>query len=627
MAESEMQPAKGTVLVVDDEDTVRDIIARKLQSEGYDCVVATSGKQAVETAARQHFDLVLTDVKMPGMSGIEVLSQIATEHPDTGVVMITAVSDTQTAVEAMRLGAYDYVTKPFDLQALSMRVEKALEKRRLLQENKDYKLLLAEQALQESQQQYSALVENLADAVLVFQAAITWCNDKVEEVFGYTQDELMGKDASFLFSGSTNLSKFIEAVHDATREQKHFRGTNRVEKKDGSIVDIEFSISRIQEKDPPEFVAVARDITERRRMEEALRESEEKFRDLFENANDLIQSVDGNGRFAYVNRKWLETLGYTHEEVKELTLTDILREDQIPHCMENFKRVSQGESVSEMQSVFVSKNGLEIHVEGNVSPRMKDGELVETRGIFRDITERKEIERMKTEFTSNVSHELRTPLQSIMGFTKLILRGKVPVPEPHGEFLSIIDKQSEHLSTLINSLLDVSRIESGQFSIQKKPMSLKDMVHDVAQELSSLAQEKGIVIVEAISKTLPQVEADEKRLKQVMVNLLSNAVKFSNDGGEITVKAKVNDHALLVQVTDRGIGIPAEAIPHLFERFYQVDGSATRISAGTGLGLYICGQIVEAHGGRIWAESKPGEGSTFSFTVPLAINPAESNLQ
>jgi len=241
---------------------------------------------------------------------------------------------------------------------------------------------------------------------------------------------------------------------------------------------------------------------------------------------------------------------------------------------------------------------------------------------FRDITEHKQVEdklrelhRMKSELIANISHELRTPLHSIRGFAKLMLGGKVPDPETQKEFLTTIDKQSERLGTLIDSLLDMSRLESGRFQIQKQRLSIKDIIHETVESFYSLASEKGAVINEDIPVALPEIEADGERVRQVMVNLLSNAVKFSNGGGSVTVKGEVNCGELLVQVTDHGIGIPKEAMPHLFERFYRAPDSMAR--GGAGLGLYISEQIIEAHGGRIWAESKVGQGSTFSFSLPL----------
>jgi signal transduction histidine kinase/DNA-binding NarL/FixJ family response regulator len=241
---------------------------------------------------------------------------------------------------------------------------------------------------------------------------------------------------------------------------------------------------------------------------------------------------------------------------------------------------------------------------------------------LRDITERKEteeklrqIDRIKSEFLSNVSHELRTPLQSISGFTKLILDGKVSDPKTQQEFLQIIDSESQHLGNLINSLLDLSRLEFGRFQINKQLLPIRDTIVNSIKSFHSLARDKDVALSEYIPPKLPEIEVDGERLRQVVINLLSNAIKFSDPGGSVKVKAESHNGELLFQVTDQGIGIPEEAMQHLFERFYRAEDKLAR--GGTGLGLYISKQIIEAHGGHIWAESKTGEGSTFSFTLPL----------
>ena len=239
-----------------------------------------------------------------------------------------------------------------------------------------------------------------------------------------------------------------------------------------------------------------------------------------------------------------------------------------------------------------------------------------------DITERKnteeklrQIDRMKSEFLSNVSHELRTPLQSISGFTRLILRGEVPDPETQQEFLQIIDSESQHLNNLIDSLLDMSRLESGRFQINKQPLPIRETINDALKSFHTLAHEKNITLSEDMPAELPETEADGARLRQVVINLLSNAIKFSDPGGSVMVKVKSQNRELLFQCRDQGIGIPEAAMPHLFERFYRAEDKLSR--GGTGLGLYISKQIIEAHGGRIWVESEVGKGSTFSFTLPL----------
>ncbi len=228
-----------------------------------------------------------------------------------------------------------------------------------------------------------------------------------------------------------------------------------------------------------------------------------------------------------------------------------------------------------------------------------------------------EVDRLKGEFIANTSHELRTPLQSIIGFTKLLLSGRVSDPQKQDEFLKIIEGQGEHLVMLIDDLIDVQRLESGRFHVDKSDIRIDEIIADAVHELSRLASEKHIEIDMEVAVSLPDMEADSMRIKQVVVNLLSNAIKFSEDGGKIWLKAAQQKGNILVQVMDEGIGIPKAATHRIFDRFHQVDGSPTRKAQGTGLGLYIVKQIVKAHGGRVWVESDVGKGSTFYFTLPV----------
>ncbi|MCZ6789990.1 MAG: ATP-binding protein [Chloroflexi bacterium] len=241
--------------------------------------------------------------------------------------------------------------------------------------------------------------------------------------------------------------------------------------------------------------------------------------------------------------------------------------------------------------------------------------------VVHDVTRERELDQMKSDFLANASHELRTPLHSIKGFIKLLLDDNGPDPETRKEFLGIIKEQSEHLGSLVDDLLHVSRIDAGHLELRQERLLVDNLIHKTAQKLSNMASDEGIEFKIDVPSPLTAIEGDEDRLMQVLTNLLHNAIKFSPDGGEVTVRARVNDRELLVQVADRGIGIPEEAIPRLFDRFYQVDGSMTRSAGGSGLGLYISKQIVEAHGGRIWADSIVGEGTAFSFTVPLETCP------
>ncbi len=364
----------------------------------------------------------------------------------------------------------------------------------------------------------------------------------------------------------------------------------------------------------------------RRQAEEALQQSEENFRALAENSSNAISitysSGRDTGRRVYVNSRLTELTGYTEDELLNLPLMEIVHTSERDRVADIRKRRLAGGPIPQRyETTLTTKDGKSTPVEATSTRTVWQGRPA-FMTVLRDITERKraeeasrELDRIKDDFFSNVSHELRTPLHSIKGFTTLMLRDKVPRAETQKEFLGIIDSQAEHLTRLIDNLLDMSRLESGRFLIDKQPLLIKDLTRKVIDGFYSLASEKGMTISEDIPEILPEVEADGERVSQVISNLLGNAIKFSEAGADVTVKCAVKDGELLVQVTDHGIGIPEEAIPHLFERFYRAEDEMAR--GGTGLGLYISKQIIEAHDGRIWAESTPGEGSTFSFILPL----------
>ena len=234
-----------------------------------------------------------------------------------------------------------------------------------------------------------------------------------------------------------------------------------------------------------------------------------------------------------------------------------------------------------------------------------------------DVTREEELNRMKSDFIANTSHELRTPLHSIRGFIKLMLDGKVPNLETQREFLTIVDEQSQHLSKLVDTILDTAAMESGEIIFERKPLSIIEVIDKVVKKLQKIADDKEVIITTSVEE-LPAIQGDVDKIEQVITNLVSNAIKFSSKGDEILISAKTKGSEALVQVIDNGIGISADALPSLFQKFYKVESAMTQVSSGTGLGLYIARKIVEAHGGHIWAESEPGKGSTFSFTLNLS---------
>lgn len=337
---------------------------------------------------------------------------------------------------------------------------------------------------------------------------------------------------------------------------------------------------------------------------------------------DGLILVDRRGRIAYVNPCAEEMLGLpaqallgqTVEAVEREMAGRVARPEQVIARLQAAAADLQNRPTVEFTLVAPSARSLQarffpIHDAG--------GGHLGLGLLLRDITREKELDEMKSQLLSTVSHELRTPLASIKGFATTLLRQDVEWDEAtRREFLAIIDEESDRLSELIGNLLDMSRLEAGTLRVEPEATDLERLIQETAAEFQVMTHSH--LIRASLPASLPLVWADPRRARQVLRNLVENAIKYSPQGGPITLSAQVQGDSVQVSVADRGIGLEPQQLERIFDRFYQVDSASTRRVGGSGLGLSICKAIVEAHGGRIWAESRPGQGSTFHFTLPRA---------
>jgi PAS domain S-box-containing protein len=485
----------------------------------------------------------------------------------------------------------------------------------------------AEEALRESEEKFSKVFRSSPEVIVLTRLSdgmILDVNDTFLRVTGYMREEVINKKMPGLgvWDKPEDRAQMVKVLQEKG-EVRNIEYLFRM--KSGEIRTWLFSAETATINNELCILSVTTDITERKKAEEALRESEEKYRELINTSLDAIISTDPQMKVIIWNQGAEKIFGYSEKEMLGYSMMKIIPEREYEKVKKKLASLNQPNPEKQSNAVFEGtgrrKDGAEVPIEISLSSRELENTSITT-AIVRDITVRKEAEeklrqldQMKSEFLSNVSHELRTPLQSIGGFTKLIMNGQVPDAATQREFLEIIDREVLHLGNLINSLLDMSRLEAGRFQVNRRPGPVRDYFTDPVKSFYSLGRDKNITLSENIPSQLPEMEVDGDRLRQVVINLVGNAVKFSDPGGSVSVRVEKQKNQLLFQVSDQGIGISEEAKKHLFERFFRAEGEMVR--GGTGLGLYISKQIIEAHGGRIWADSKLGQGSTFSFVLPL----------
>ena len=339
---------------------------------------------------------------------------------------------------------------------------------------------------------------------------------------------------------------------------------------------------------------------------------EKELAAIVNSMKDGLIVLDQNDRVTRVNPYMEQMLGVRAAEVLNKSIPEL---ESDPRLMP-LARLARTESPDD-EVVLTEPYERILKVHSSTLKSGSDKDLGKVKVIL-DVTQERELDQMKTDFIANTSHELRTPLHSIRGFVKLILDGKVPDEETQREFLSIVDEQSQHLSNLVSSILDTAAMESGETSFEMQPVSMGEVIDKVVVKLQKIADYREIVVEAGLPETLPPIQGDPEKLEQVVTNLVHNAIKFSPKGGKVRITARTENSSMLVQVIDHGIGIPPGDIPSLFQKFFKVHGSMPWASSGTGLGLYIVKQIVEAHRGQVWVESEQGEGSTFILELPLS---------
>jgi NtrC-family two-component system sensor histidine kinase KinB len=327
--------------------------------------------------------------------------------------------------------------------------------------------------------------------------------------------------------------------------------------------------------------------------------------------------VDAQGKVIMMNPAAERLLGVSRKDKIGKPISENLKDEQLVSIV---KGTGEKEQDREIELVSQKDETKKILRASSAVIENENGQTVGMVSMLSDITKQKELDRMKSNFVANVSHELRTPLVAMEKSVSLILSKTAgPLTENQEQFLSIAERNLKRLSLLINDLLDLSKLEAGKMEVKRQVASIRKVIDDSLQTLENWAKTKSIILEKEIQEGLPEVNLDPDRIIQVLTNLVGNAIKFTPANGTITVAAQLHKDKdeLEVSVKDSGIGIAAENLDKVFNKFYQVGERASTDISGTGIGLSICKEIVELHGGKIWVESEKGSGAKFTFTLPI----------
>ncbi|MGY6214423.1 response regulator [Methylolobus aquaticus] len=654
------------VLIIDDSPEDR-IVYRYQLEPAFRILEAENAAEGLSLWQGSRPDCILLDYRLPDMDGIEVLDELhaAGALGDCPVILLTGNADTETAVAALKHGAIDFLDKSrAEPIALRRAIANAIDKAAL------------EKELHRQREWIAAVVASVGSGVIATdpRGCVSFLNRAAETLTGWPETEALGKplaEVLTLLDDQARMMAFdLKSV--AQRNQNAASRASMLVSRDGRETPIELNSAPIRAKGGGILgaVLVISDISSQRAVENALRESEKRFRDIVYATADWVWETDREGRYAFASDNVETLLGYRPDEIIGRTAFDLMPAGEVERVRSVFEQFAVLRApIHNLPNQMLHKDGSVRHVLTNGVPILDaTGQLIGYRGLDQDLTARRyaelelerhrnhleelvaertaELERTNVElatakiaaeaaneaksaFLATMSHEIRTPMNAIVGLTHLLLDRARDAGDR--KRLRQIAGAAEHLLGVINDILDVSKIDSGKMVLDRTDVNLVQLVEERCELVAERTRAKGLSLRR---ETDPRLAAlgpllgDPTRISQVLLNFLGNAVKFT-DRGAITVRATVAedraDAALIrIEVQDTGIGIDTRDVGRVFDAFEQADKSATRRFGGTGLGLAINRRLARLMGGDVGVTSQPGVGSTFWFTALLPKSSART---
>jgi two-component system NtrC family sensor kinase len=636
------------ILVVDDSAPIRDFIAHTvLANEGYDVLTAADGKEGLVLAQDLQPDLILTDYMMPNLNGLEMIEALHAANLSAPIILMTAEGSEALAVRALRSGVYDYLIKPITADALINAVREALRRHwkdqikervpaHLLESNRRLEKRLRElgtlmnigtsvTAMLDLQQVLNSVVEAavtvsgaeegslmLVDeqsGELYVRAAKNFDQQTVHTLRLPVQDSLAGQvvrtGEPLVVGGNEDKvkikTKFLVKgiVYVPLRAPNKVIGVlsvdNRVEARSFEPHDVQI-LSLLAD-----FAAVA--VQNARLYAEMIRERD-TLDAILHDTDDYVIVVDSNDCILFCNATARNAFNITRTDFVGQPLNAVISH---PEVLALFAK--------EALSGRGRRSEITLGGEKFLNAQLTIIESVGRAAVMQDITHLKQLDRAKSDFVAAVAHDLRSPLTAVLGYSELLVRAGT-LNEQQTRFVEQITASVHSITALITELLELSRIEAG-FNVDLEPVAMERVVRKAVDGLQHQKTQRGHTLTLDVAPSLPTLVGNPLRLQQMVANLVGNAIKYTPNNGNIKVSLWRDSDNIVFQVSDSGIGIPAEDQPYVFDKFFRSERAASEFD-GTGLGLSIVKGVVDQHQGRIWLESREGIGTTFTVVLPLS---------
>jgi PAS domain S-box-containing protein/diguanylate cyclase (GGDEF)-like protein len=601
------------VLLIEDSPSYAEVIRimlDKMQDTCFELLDAKRLSDGLHHLGANGVDIILLDLKLPDSEGIETFDKVYNQAHGLPIIVLTVTDNDELALEAVQKGAQDYLVKEqVDKKSLIHAIRYAIERNRVEETLRETNLFL--QNILESSDAISILYTDCEGTILYW-------NKGAENIFGYTAEEIIGHHkADILYpQDEAETQQRIAEVKTSIFKNKKGAGCEvRELTKDGRKLWINVSLTpRLDEHGQVRgILGIGQDITERKRMEEMLLTAAQEWRATFDAISDIVCLVNSERKIIRCNKAMTNLLKKPFADIVGQSCCELIHNTREPIEGCPFERMEETQS---SEAIVVQRGNQWFRI--SVDPLLVEkGNPIGGVHIMADITKEQEIDKMKTELISNVSHELRTPLSTIKEGIALVYDGSLgPLHADQKDMLARVTNNIDRLGRLINDLLDMSKIEAGRMDLNKSLVDAPALLEEILSSFQDQAKNKKIDLRSHVNKNMSPLYVDRDRIGQVLTNLIVNSIKFTPAHGCITVWIEDKEKDVEFTVADTGIGISSQNIAELFGRFSQFNRIYGPGEGGTGLGLTISKEIIDMHGGRIWAESEVGKGSTFTFSLP-----------